>query len=452
MQEAFRLIKAELGPDAVILNTSQVRVERTLLNPFGRPAVQVEAAIDRDPVSDARESGSREESVAVSPSDEPEPAPPNFHRTLAASMQAEPERLYRSGHSRNEAARDWDPGEEVPEDDEFVEDTSGWAAADGREPDSTGASILRSGTLSRQEGLAPAQLQRHLIERGCESSTASQLVAEAVTEAAQRGGLTEDALCRALHRVVGRCIAVAAMPETGDCPKPLMVVGPTGAGKTLALSKLLSAAACKGAFHLTVIKLERERSSGIDPLHVLAAEVGAQLDVVRNRRELVAAIESSASSSRDRALFVDSPGRSLLDREAMNELRELFLAELPMEVHLVLPAHTSHQDFADMATRYAGVPIHRLLITKIDETTRHGRLLDVAMRCGLPLSFLGIGQDPRSGLEVATQDCVADLICGWSGGSVGSPEPQWDRATKRGAAARSKARAPHEGERVWIRP
>ncbi len=452
MQEAFRLIKAELGPDAVILSTSQVRVERTLLNPFGRTAVQVEAAIDRDPASAAREVDGLAVSGSNSTPDEPESAAPSFHRTLAESIQAEPHRSHRSGDLGSETAREWDVDEDVAGEERVTEEAPGWAAADGRDPDSSRPSLVRMGTRSREEGLVPGRLRQHLIERGCEPSTASQLVAEAVTEAAPRGGLSEDALCRALHRVVGRHIAVAATPETGDCPKPLMVVGPTGAGKTLALSKLLSAAACNGAFHLTVIKLERERSPGIDPLQVLAAEVGAQVDIVRNRRELVAAIESSVSSSRDRALLVDSPGRSLLDREAMNELRELFLAELPLEVHLVLPAHTSHEDFAEMATRYAGVPIHRLLMTKIDETTRHGRLLDVAMRCGLPLSFLGIGQDPRSGLEVATQDCVADLICGWSGGSAGSAEPQCERATKRGATARPMARAPHEGERVWIRP
>lgn len=452
MQEAFRLIKAELGPDAVILSTSQVRAERTLLNPFGRPAVQVEAAIDRDPVSAVREvDGLAASGVSRTP-DEPDSAAPSFHRTLAASIQAEPDRSHWSVPAHNDAAREWDLDEDVAGEERVTEEDSGWAAADGRESDASGPSLVRSGTLSRQEGHVPGQFRQHLIERGCEPSTASQLVAEAVTEAASRGGLSEDALCRALYRVVGRHIAVAATPDTGECPKPVMVVGPTGAGKTLALSKLLSAAARKGAFHLTVIKLERERSPGIDPLQVLAAELGAQVDLVRNRRELVAAMESSVSSCPDRALLVDTPGRSLLDREAMNELRELFLAELPLEVHLVLPAQTSPQDFVEMATRYAGVPIHRLLVTKLDETTRYGRLLDVAMGCGLPLSYLGIGQDPRSGLEVATPECVAELICGWRGGSVQSAAPRWDHETRQTGAVRPRSRAHHEGEQVWIRP
>ncbi len=473
VQEAFRLIKAELGPDAVILCTNQVRVERTLLNPFGRPAVEVEAAIDRDPVTDARESGGLEEAVALSPSNESELSPPDFRRTLAASMRIESERPHGAKPLANEAAaEEWDLDEDALVESSGVEDAEGGAGGDretfgnesfgsntygstlakGREFGSTGPGLLPGGGRSLEEGLAPAQLRRHLIDRGCAPSTASQLVAEAVTDAAQRGGLSEDALTLALHRVVRRHIAVAATPDTGDCPKPVMVVGPTGAGKTLALSKLLSVAARKGAFHLTVIKLERERSPGIDPLQVLAAELGAQVDLVRNRRELVAAMEASVSSCPDRALLVDTPGRSLLDREAMNELRELFLAELPLEVHLVLPAQTSPQDFVEMATRYAGVPIHRLLVTKLDETTRYGRMLDVAMGCGLPLSYLGTGQDPRSGLEVATPDCVAELICGWRGGSVGSTGPEWDHETKQTRVVRPRSRAHHGGERAWIRP
>ncbi|MFO0775908.1 MAG: hypothetical protein U0172_14710 [Nitrospiraceae bacterium] len=46
LEEAFKAIKAELGPDAIILQTEHLRGERTLRNPQGGMIVQVQAAID----------------------------------------------------------------------------------------------------------------------------------------------------------------------------------------------------------------------------------------------------------------------------------------------------------------------------------------------------------------------------------------------------------------------
>ena len=83
-----------------------------------------------------------------------------------------------------------------------------------------------------------------------------------------------------------------------------------------------------------------------------------------------------------------------------------------VETHLVLSATTRDQDLIGGASGYAGIPITRLLVTKLDETRAYGGVFEVIRRSGLPLSYLGTGQNVPEDIEVAEPDRFADLLLG----------------------------------------
>lgn len=379
LEEAFRAIKAELGPDAVIIQTTHLRAERTLRHPFGRPLVQVQAAVE--------------------PPRAPASASPVHPREFAA------ERSPKSGTAAMGSTFRLELLSSLQEDDGWKDMVShAVAAAPSRDfPDGEGNRVGAAG---------PARLRAELLERGCEAHTASRLVADAVAAAARHRSLSETALRASLHAVVAKRLRARATSVGGEeRGRGLVVIGPTGAGKTLALSKLMTQYAQRGMRDLALVKVERERCPGIDPLQVTAGELGARVDVVRTPGELAAVLERRTCPE---VVLVDTPGCSLLDRDAIADLRELCAIGVRLEVHLVLPAHTVRQDFEEMMFRYAGVPIHRLLFSKLDETLRQGRMLEIALRCGLPLSYLVDSQNPRGGIEVATPDRVASAVVGWT--------------------------------------
>lgn len=306
---------------------------------------------------------------------------------------------------------------------------------------------------------APARVRAELEDRGCDPRTASSLVAEAVAEAAGRRSLSDATLRTALYAVVTRRLrertALGGRDERGRC---VALIGPTGAGKTLALSKLMAQHLQRGSSGVTVVKMESKRSPGIDPLQVTAAELGALVHVARSRRELAAVIAQRSASD---VMLVDTPGMSGLDRGAVGRVREWCSTEVPLEVHLVLPASMIRQDFDELLLGYAGLPIHRLLFTKIDETVRHGRMLEIALRSTLPLSYLAEGQDPRHGIEVATPDRVAGLVCRGDAGAVDDIASDLEREEEpacgawMGGAGRHAVRTPgttFEGGVEWNRP
>lgn len=101
-----------------------------------------------------------------------------------------------------------------------------------------------------------------------------------------------------------------------------------------------------------------------------------------------------------------------MDAEGLDELKELVTTGRPLETHLVLSATTRERDLLSTLARYAGLPINRLLFTKLDETTGFGGIFETMLQTGLPLSYFSTGQRVPEDLEVASPERLADLLLG----------------------------------------
>ena len=66
----------------------------------------------------------------------------------------------------------------------------------------------------------------------------------------------------------------------------------------------------------------------------------------------------------------------------------------------------------DTIRRYQSVPIHKLMITKLDEVSMGGGLYNVLSQTGLPVSYLSAGQRVPEDLEIATRTRLVELAWG----------------------------------------
>jgi flagellar biosynthesis protein FlhF len=62
--------------------------------------------------------------------------------------------------------------------------------------------------------------------------------------------------------------------------------------------------------------------------------------------------------------------------------------------------------------RYQSIPIHKLMITKLDEMPTGGSLFNVLSQAGLPVSYLSAGQRVPEDLEIATRDRLVEFVWG----------------------------------------
>ena len=92
MQEAIRAIKADLGPDAVILSSKRIKKGGMLFGLFGQSMLEVAAAVDvgsRNPLRSSRKS-STSRPRAEQKDNHHEKSPPGFQEALVHSLSQTP--------------------------------------------------------------------------------------------------------------------------------------------------------------------------------------------------------------------------------------------------------------------------------------------------------------------------------------------------------------------------
>jgi fused signal recognition particle receptor len=99
-------------------------------------------------------------------------------------------------------------------------------------------------------------------------------------------------------------------------------------------------------------------------------------------------------------LFVDTAGRLHTKHNLMLELQKLHrvigkqLPGAPHEVLLVLDASTGMNSLTQAREFNKAVPLTGLIVTKLDGTSKAGMVVAIQKELGLPIKFIGLGEQP----------------------------------------------------------
>ncbi len=202
----------------------------------------------------------------------------------------------------------------------------------------------------------------------------------------------------------------ASPPLTiGKGPRIIVLIGPTGVGKTTTIAKLASRAKVHQKRKVGLITLDTFRIGAVDQLKQYGEIFKVPVQVVKDPAELETAIDARREAG-DELIYIDSAGRSHRDELKMTELRE-FLAVVPeAEVHLVLSTTTLPSTIRNIADRFDPVGFDRVVLTKLDESVRLGPLLGALVDIGRPISFVTDGQNVPKDIVLADPDRLVDLV------------------------------------------
>ena len=226
----------------------------------------------------------------------------------------------------------------------------------------------------------------------------------------------EASLATQLRKEVRRRLPVAGpIPKTGEAGPPVVaLIGPTGVGKTTTVAKLAAQLGVVENHKVGLITIDTYRIAAVDQLKKYAEILEVPLHVVNTPAEIGEAVKKLADCD---YVLIDTAGRAPTDAAKLAELKAFLHAASPSEVHLVLSATTDKNATATALQRFAGVRADRLIFTKLDETERHGLVLEVAAgefaeRAGrpLPMSYVTAGQAVPDDIEAADAEKLAARI------------------------------------------
>lgn len=214
------------------------------------------------------------------------------------------------------------------------------------------------------------------------------------------------------HRLETAFIESFSFAPLGAVPTtPIMLVGPTGAGKTSSSARLAKTAMehTGAAFMMTA---DVGRAGAIEQIKIYGDSLGADYYIVETPMDVEQAIPSAQAGS---AIILDTPGVSPFDAGDIAALKS-FQQAAGAEPILVLPASGDAVEFTEWAMAFAEFGVRRAILTKFDATKRVGAGLCALHAANIGLCYFAESAFISDGLIPATPEFLTRrFLVSWPG-------------------------------------
>ncbi len=380
-QEAILKVKMDLGNEAVILNTRKVR-QKGFLNVFNKPLVEVLAAVDEFYGAKSRKEPQKSEaSITVREKNTENQSNLNQKEEKIAllenkvsSMESVLQKIY-----------------------EQVSKGTAKTPVRGIHPEEKVKSKITD------------LLYDNLIKNEVDYDIARQLID--IIESQVKDGSNINDIGAILYKLIS---GILGKPETlklreDGKPTVVVLVGPTGVGKTTTLAKIAANYSINHNKKVGLITADTYRIAAVEQLKTYAEILGMPIEVIYSISE----INDAKDKYKDKdIILIDTAGRSNRNKTQFDELKMQVDACLADEVFLVLSTTTGMRNCREILANYDFLKDYKLLFTKLDETPSFGIILNARRLTNKNLSYVTIGQSVPNDIEVANIDKITKKLLG----------------------------------------
>lgn len=367
---------------AFVLDLKSRKVEHKKLPPLDKPKATTTTV--KPIVSPSQEKPAPE----VKPQQESEPE-------QATETSLEPELETKAEHAKPELET-----EDAPSTNLFSRMVSGLNRTRGQL--SQGLSQILLGKKEIDEDLLE-EIETQLLVADIGVEACSQVISS-ITEQSERKELKDsDAVYKALKTELASLLSDKQAPleiKKGDKPFVILVVGVNGVGKTTTIGKMAKRFQSQG-LSVMLAAGDTFRAAAVEQLQVWgernSVPVVAQHTGADSASVIYDAVESAKSRNID-VVIADTAGRLQNKDNLMSELEKVVRVmqkidgSAPHEVMLVLDAGTGQNALSQAQIFQQAVGVTGISLTKLDGTAKGGIIFAIAKQLGLPIRFIGVGE------------------------------------------------------------
>lgn len=408
LPEALPMIRSDLGIDAIILSTKEIRVGG-FLGMFGKKKMEVIAAVENNGNATPPKATKRVQPAASNPTENTAAAWAKINAIAAASLtrdtaQVQSESIEQTlPYGTTAASRQaylGSNGSSAALASPQVREQPLVTAEQSRRDEALMAEIRDMKQwivkMSKQQQVkAWSEPIQALHERLSDQEVSLQWIERLIEQ-------IEDQIVHKQDEIMSRqTVWDAARLILSDWMKDVEgagissntrvvhFVGPTGVGKTTSIAKLAAEQTLKAGRKVGFITSDTYRIAAVDQLRTYATILNVPLEVVFSPSEVSRAFQQLEEKN---LVFMDTAGRNFRNELYVSEVNSLLHSGDESETYLVLSLTGKYKDMSAVAEQFSKYGVQKVLFTKRDETNAYGAILNLALEKGLKPTYIAYGQ------------------------------------------------------------
>jgi len=257
----------------------------------------------------------------------------------------------------------------------------------------------------------PKSLQkkvRNLIGNGIRPSLANSLIEELVLNLKGEDFLNEELIDEKLILKIKNMMQVSGPVKFNkDVSTVIVLIGPTGVGKTTVAAKLAAMNKYKAGKNVALVSADSYRIAAKEQLRAFADIAKIRFESVYNPSDLTHTINSLQDYD---LIIIDTAGINPKDMKKMVALKDMIKVSKADEIHLIVSITEKEDYIRENIRGFTVLNYSSLIYTKIDETLSFGEILNISSDFDKKISYLTNGQSIPEDIIIADRKDIAMLI------------------------------------------
>lgn len=204
-------------------------------------------------------------------------------------------------------------------------------------------------------------------------------------------GVSDEEIKQEIEQII-QGIFQKRIPESNsisESTRIINVVGPTGVGKTTSIAKLATEQILKQKRRVAMITTDVYRIGAVEQLKTYAGILNVPIEVVRSAEELEQALINLKNFD---LIYMDTTGRNYKEIKYLETVNEFLKQPIESENYLALSLTTKYEDIQILLERFLDSPVKKIILTKFDETSSYGTILNIAFHFPYQIAYITNGQ------------------------------------------------------------
>ena len=208
-----------------------------------------------------------------------------------------------------------------------------------------------------------------------------------------------------LKDVISSDIEVSCDDLSGN----VVLVGPTGVGKTTTIAKLAGNLSLVKKKKVGLITVDTYRIGAVEQLKTYAEIMNIPFEVVITIKEMEKAINKMKDCD---VVLIDTTGRSSKNKMQISELRAFVDKANATSINVVISATTKNKDIKTILEGYRILNYDKVIITKLDETSVYGSIYNISKIANKPIRYVTTGQNVPDDIKDFSKEEAIKLVFG----------------------------------------